>query len=249
MCAFHHYITYLKKSISYGNVDAKLTYNLLIIKSRIKGDKEKSFEIIKKEAQNNNPRALTIIGDLYATGIYSDFNPIKAEYYYNKSLSIKQDKIVYYKLIDLYKKINMKHKFDNKIVITFNKLIKLKIPNSKVNLAMFYIETAQYKRAIKILSSIKRESKAKYLLSKLTNKKYYSTHNHHETNYGRLLLLKAKKLKFSPQKALLYSFRASLCNTNGAVLYSYEMMKRINSATIIDRIYKNAKQYKKCKNY
>jgi len=240
------FLAYLKKFKDSDN-NIKVLYAKEVIKGFIKDDKEKYFSFLKEEADKNNIEAVKFLANLYADGFYVDFDMNKAIYYYNKAISLG-DKNSYYELIDLYKKINFNHKFDTTIIKFYKLAIKNNLPNSKANLAEFYISLGDYYRAKKILRKDLKNPKSRYLYFKLTGKYYHI--KSYKTNYGKSLLAKAKRIgRFNPYRALLYSFRASLCNTSGAVLYSYEMMKRINNSKTIEKIYKKAKSYPKCRNY
>lgn len=248
LCSFDKYVYYLKKAQKYGDERIKLLYASKVIKGEINDNSKKYFEYIKYLADKNNTYALSILGDLYSNGIYVDFNPKLAEKYYLKAVNLGEYNEIY-SLIDLYKKININHQYDYKIIHLYNLAIKYHLPKASVNLAEFYISNRKYKKAIKILKHHLIDPKAKYLLYKLTGKFYY-LHNATKTNYGRLLLAYAKQIgRYNPYRALLYSFRAARCNTGGAVLFSYEMMKRINNPETIKKIYEKAKSYPVCKNY
>jgi TPR repeat protein len=246
LCNKNRYKAYLEKLKTTTNENIKITYAIAVLNGEIKDNKSEYLTFIKNIAKKDNLKASLFLANLYANGIYVDFNPELAEKYYNKAIKTGNKQSVYF-LISLYNKININHKFDNKIVNLYQKAIKYNLPKAKVNFAAYLIDNGNIPKAINLLKQ-ENDPKAKYLLYKLTGKMKY-IHKANKTNYGRLLLVYAKKNKYNPRKALLYTFRAALCNTGGAMIYAYELMKRINSPKIINSIYNKAKQYPKCENY
>lgn len=248
LCAFDKYIFYLKKAKQSTNEKIKFWYAAEVIKGYINDNQNKSLKFIKYLADKNNTVAICFLAKIYAKGIYVDFNPNIAEKYYLKAIDLGKYKCIY-SLINLYKIINLNHEYDNKIINLYRLAVKYNLPKANINLAEFYIALGKYKKAKEILKNEVNDPKARYLLYNLTGKEYYLK-NVSKTNYGGLLLIYAKKIgKYNPYRALLYSFRAARCNTGGAVIFSYEMMKRINNPKIIRKIYKKAKKYPKCENY
>jgi len=248
LCNKNKFLAYLKKLKNTNNNNIKLLYAFEVIKGNIKDNKNRYLSYVISEADNNNTKAIIFLAKSYANGYYLEFDPKRAERYYLKALKLGEINVIY-NMIDMYKSINLKHKYDKKIIDLYKKAIKYKLPNAEVNLAEFYIQNNNNKYAMPLLKKNLVNPKARYLLYKVTGKYYYLKVNKN-TKYGKLLLAYAKKIaKYNPRRALFYTFRAALCNTTGSSEFAYLLMKKINYSKIIENIYKKAKEYPRCINY
>lgn len=221
------------------NKAGKLYYEA-ILRGYIDGDFNKALAYLKTQ---NDAASYEVLGDLYANGYGVEFSPKKAEEYYNKAL--KTDKSAILKIINLYKKINVNHKYDSKIISLYKKAINMNIKDAKLLLAQFYYNIGEYKKAKKIILSLNHYNSQIRYLAHLLNINLPSSGTY--SNNGSLLLLKAKKLiNYNPKEALLYTFRAILCNEPNAPMLGVKLMKKINNVNVIKQIYKQAKTYPKC---
>ncbi len=222
-----------KKGINY--------YYSSVLEKYIDGDYEKALNALEKD---DSLQSDLVLARVYANGWYVDFDPKKAEEYYQKAIN-KGYKPAILNIAALYEKINVNGKYNNKIVSLYNEAINAGLKDAKIRLAKFYISQNEKQKALKILRSMPNNPKANYLLYILTGRIKYASNT--ETNYGYLLLAKAEVYsKKAPRIALYYAFRAMLCNTPKTPKVAIELMKRINNARVIDSIYKRAKRAPKC---
>lgn len=238
-----------KKAEKLGNENALFAYDIMVLRGEVEGDVKEAFELIKRYADNGNKKAIFLLADLYAAGKVVDFDPKKALAYYNKILDGNELQ-VYAKIVALYKELNIDHLYDDKIETIYKKMIAMGDDASKVPLANFYMLNKKYEKARKMLLSLPLEHypQARYMLYNITGKIKY-LHNATESNNGNLLLLYANEIsRHSRKKALLYAFRASLCDTPRSGVLIYNMMRLINDSATIRNIFNEAKTYEKCSN-
>lgn len=243
-------IYWLKKAKDNGNIEAKIDYSIYVLKGIIKDDISQSLQILNNYAKKGNIKALRALAEAYSTGITVNFDPQMAISYY--ILLIKKGYLnAYMDLISLYQKINIDHRYDSIIEQLYKQAIRNKVPHAKVKYAEFLINRERIKEAKKILFNIplEKEPLAKVLLYKITGNKYY-IYKGKLTNNGKLLLTYAEILsKYSKRKALLYAFRAHLCNTPSSGKLTYDLIRLIHNSNIVKKIYQKAKTYPKCSNY
>jgi len=246
LCKKEKRFYWLETAKKLGNKEALYTYDILILEGKSEGNTTKALQHIKKLATTDNLKALKVMGDLYATGKIVEIDPKQALYYYNK-LDKFDHTVATLSKIALYQRLNIANKNDKKIILLYKELINEGDETIKIKLAKFYMTNLQYNKAKKLLLSLplKHYPEAKYLLNKLTSNMYY-LHDSAQTNKGYLLLLYAQR--YSKEKALLYTFRAALCNTPNSSKNLYELMRLINDSQTIKTIFEEAKQYPKCTN-
>jgi len=232
----------LKNSSSQNALEV---YYLFVLKGYVEGDFKKA---LKYYENLKTPQSYVVLGNVYAVGYKVDFDPQKAVEYYDKAIESGIKQAIYMK-IDLYKKINIDGKYDSLILSLYNEAIRMNVPYAKVMLAKYYIEKGEKKKALKVLRSIKNYQKdevARYLIYKLTGKIKFIANK--DSNYGYMLLEKANRYakKGHYRGALYYAFRALRCETPQSVPVTYELMSKINSVSVIKRIYNRAKKAPKC---
>ena len=242
-------IFWLKEAKNRGNIKAEIDYYSMVVKGLIKDDVYKSIQILNRYAKMGNIDALRVLAYAYSNGTTVDFDPQKAKYYYLLLIE-RGDKNAYFDLINLFQKINVDHRYDNAIEQLFQMAIKNNLKHAKVRYAQFLINRKRAKEAKRVLLSIPldKEPLAKVLLYQITGNQNYISKGK-ITNNGKLLLQYAKIIsKYSKRKALLYAFRAHLCNTPSSGELTYELMRLINNSKVIKEIYQKAKSYPKCIN-
>jgi len=245
-CKYNKMLMWLNKLKNKGNQEGIRLYYSNILERYIPGDYKKAIDYF---LNHNDLYSYLVLGNIYANGYYVDFKPKKAIEYYQKALKEGYNPVLY-SLINLYKKININNKYTNKIIELYKEAIKANLKDARVNLARFYLSINKKQLALQTLKEIPNYNtnpKAIYLTYLITGKKIHT--NGDDTNYGYLLLLKAKNIQnTNPKKALYYTFRAMLCNTPKTPRLSYILMKKINNSRIIKNIYQQAKQAPKCTN-
>jgi len=160
-------------------------YYTSILQRDIDGDFKEAFEYMKKQ---KDLYAYLVLGDIYANGYYVDFDPIKAEEYYNKAYNLGYT-LAIYKIAELYEKINSSGKYFDKLKELYIKATKLNLKDAKVKLARLYFKHGQRKKALEVLKSMKdfkTNPKARYLAYLITGRIDYV--RGFNTNYGYLLL-------------------------------------------------------------
>ncbi len=241
-------LLWLKKATQAGYKRAEIEYARLVLKGLVNGDKKKALQIILNSLNKNNPADLILLGDLYAKGIGVEFNPQKAEYYYNQAIE-KKGYSAYLRLAFLYQKLDILNKYKDKIINFYKLAIEYNVPKAKYLLAKYYVKIGDNKKALELLKQIdyKKYPDYPYLMYKVTgNIKYLKLAV--KQNIGKALLDYAIHVLKTPQSKLFYALRASMCNTPGSAEYAFEMMKKINKQGVINYIYKKAKSYPKCHN-
>lgn len=239
-------VFWLAKSKERGYERAEFLYAKLVLKGIIKGNINKYFKIFVHYVKKyKNPNDLMFLGDLYIHGDIIDVDPEKAEIYYQMALKEGYYK-AYLKLANLYIKIDLNNDNYDVIINNLKQAVNHNIKSAKIVLANFYIKNRQNNLALKILKTIdlSKNPKGYYLLYKLTGNKIYLK-KAVKHNIGSALLTYAQSLKHN-NKALLYIFRASLCNTPRSSDYAYELMKKINNSSVIKQIFNKAKKYPVC---
>ena len=239
---------WLEKAKNNGYERAEILYAKMVLKGIVKDDVKKYLKIFLNYVKKyKNPKDLTFLGDLYIQGNVVDLDPEKAEIYYRMALKEGYYQ-AYLKLANLYLKTNLANDNYELIVNNLKEAIKHNIQSAKIILANFYVNNNQNKLALNVLKKIdlSQNPKGYYLLYKLTGNKLYLKKSL-KYNIGGVLLAYAKSIKDN-EKALLYTFRAALCNTPRSSDYAYELMKKINDSSIIKKIFNKAKQYSLCHN-
>ena len=240
-------VFWLTKSQKNGYERAEILYAKLVLSGIIKGDVNKYLKMFVHYVKKyKNPQDLVFLGDLYSKGNIVDLDPEKAEIYYRMALKEGYYR-AYVKLANLYIKTNLANDNYNLIVNNLKQAINHNIESAKIVLANFYVNNRQNNLALKLLKTLdlSKNPRGYYLFYKLTGHKIYLT-KAIKYNIGGALLAYAKSLK-NNNKALLYTFRASLCNIPRSSDYSYELMKRINDSSIIKQIFNKAKKYPMCR--
>lgn len=246
-CAVKKELYWLKNAKKQGNEAALFSYNFLILNGTVKGDINKALEYIELKAKNGNIKAINVLTTLYATGEIVPFNPEKALQYYDILMDVTPKKALLGK-ITLLQRININHKLDKQIIKHYKILIDKGNESYKIQLAQFYMQNSKNSQAKRLLLSLPLQhyAQARYLLYKITGKMRYID-SKTITNNGNILLLYAKKYKkYETHKALLYAFRATLCNTQNSETILYELMRLINDSKTIENIFNNAKMYPRC---
>jgi len=243
-CEYKKLEYWLKELKKEADLKGEKYYYSAVLVRDIEGNFKEAFEYIKKQ---NDLYSYLVLGDIYANGYYVDFDPVKAEEYYNKAYKLGYDRAIY-KIASVYEKINVTGKYFNKLKSLYEKAVKVGLKDAKVKLARLYFSEGKRRTALKILKSMKdfyTNPKARYLAYLITGKIDYVAGIN--TNYGYLLLAKAQIYSNkAPGRALYYAFRAMLCNTPESPRVAMQIMKIINSAKAIERIYKKAKSAPKC---
>jgi hypothetical protein len=251
LCKTKLKLYWLKSAKALGYKKAILLYSKLVLRGDVKGDVKKSLQIVEDSARNGDVKAIELLAYLYANGIVVDFEPKRALFYYDKLMRYDKRAALSGK-IKLFKSINVNHKYDKKIVLLYEELLKLGGNSVKIELAQFFILNHKSKRAKELLLSLplSRYSQARYLLWYITGDMGYLPQKPSQIKNGKILLVYAKKyLKSKSQKALLYAFRATLCNTPNSGKIIYELMSLIDDSHTIKRIFALAKSYPKCSNF
>ncbi|QCI27764.1 tetratricopeptide repeat protein [Caminibacter pacificus] len=240
-CNYDKLKTWLDTLVKEADKKGEALYYTSVLERYIDGDYKKALNALEKD---DSLQSDLVLARVYANGWYVDFDPKKAEEYYQKAIN-KGYKPAILNIAALYEKINVNGKYNNKIVSLYNEAINAGLKNAKIKLAKFYISQNEKQKALRILKSMPNNPKASYLLYLLTGNLRYVKNG--DTNYGYLLLAKAEVYsKKAPRRALYYAFRAMLCNTPKTPKVAIELMKRINNARVIDSIYKRAKRAPKC---
>lgn len=238
---------WLSKAKAQNNRAAQIEYASLVFDGFIDEDIKEIKQMLDRYAHEGDIAAANILGDAYAEGKGVDFDPKAAVYYYTLAIN-DGDSGGYIKIANLYEKININNKYDNNIKNMYFEAILSNVKDAKVQYANFLIKKGEIKKAKELLLNDLNNPKAKVLLYKITGKNYY-LHQGSLTNNGRLLLQYASSVaKKSRKKALLYAFRAHLCNTPSSGKLTYDLMRLINDSKTIKQIYEKAKGYPKCKN-
>jgi len=244
-------IYWLNKAKSTGNINAIIDYYSLVLNGIIEGDINTAVQILDKYAKAGNAKAAVNLADAYANGIGVKFDPKTAVEYY--LLAIKNgDSNVILSLINLYNRINVNDKYDSVIESLYKKAIEYDVKSASIQYASYLIKKGKIKKAKRILlnTDLNKEPLARVLLYQITGNKSYLRVTHRLANVGVLLLQHAKDIaKNSKTKALLFAFRAYLCNTPASGKLIYNLMSYINDANVIKKIYEKAKSYPRCKNY
>jgi len=218
-------------------------YYSSVLMRYIDGDYKKALEYFK---QQDDIASYILLGDVYANGYYVDFDPDKALEYYKKALK-KGYKPALLKMVELYKKINIDGRYNDKIISLLKEAVKAGLTEARYRLAKIYIDLKEYEKAKEVLAPVINTPKAKYLVYLMTGK--IPSIENEDTNYGFLLLAKAKNLSYkNPRAALYYAFRAMMCNTPTSSDFAFKLIKRINNAAVIRSIYNKAKEAPICHN-
>ena len=237
---------WLKKAKNNGYKKAEILYARMVLTGMIEGDIKKNLKIFENYVKKyKRTKDLMFLGDLYMKGDIMDLDPEKAEIYYQMALK-EGDYKAYLKLANLYLMTNLANDNYDLIVNNLKEAIKYNIPGAKIVLSNFYVNNDQNKLALKILKTVdlSKYPTGYYLMYKITGNKFY-LNQALKYNIGIALLTYAKSIK-NDQKALLYTFRASLCNTQGSSDYSYKLMRKINNSSLIKKIFNRAKSYPIC---
>ena len=238
-------LLWLKKAKSNNLLDAQLKYYSLVLKGKIDDNISVALNFLNQ--YQDNPSGLTLLGDIYAQGIYKPFNPKKAISYYKKATNYNYPP-AFLHLINIYNKIDINGSLKDKIIATYKKLIQLYPKNIdyKLMLAQYYYDIKENQKAIDIIIKNKLYIKpaGKYLLYALTGElKQNLTTNSKLTQDPNLLLLYAKKTEaIDKNKALYYAFLASLKGNVKAPAYIVKLLKKFNSTKTVDKIYLQAKK-------
>jgi hypothetical protein len=250
-CDFDKTAYWYTQAKELGDKQALFAYARMVLEGEVQGDIPNTLQTVQNYSNQGDVRATLLLGDLYATGNTLAFNPDKAISYYTKALKKDDATATYAKILTLYNKLNVDHYYDKKIVTLYKYLIyEKKEEQFKLSLAKFWMTQNKNMKAIALLKTVPLEHypQAKYYLYQLTGKMFY-IHNSSQTNNGNLLLAYAQHLSNSSRrKALLYAFRAALCNTPDSGPILYDLMRFINDSAIIKNIYKEAKSYPECSN-
>ena len=244
---FKQALMWLKKAKEAGYSKADLEYAKLVLKGLVKGDIQQALKTILYSL-DKHPQNYLFLGNLYASGDTLEFNPQKAEYYYNKAIENKNYN-AYLKLAMLYEKLDLYGNNKNKIIEFYNLAINHNVPKAKYLLAKYYARIGQNNKALALLKGmdLSKYPDSYYLMYKLTgNEKYLKKAI--KQNTGKALLDYAIHVLKSPESKLFYALRASMCNTPKSADYVFKMMKKINKRGVIEYIYKKAKSYPKCHN-
>jgi len=232
-----------------GNIKAEIDYHTSVLKGIIQGDVSRSVQALNNYSKMGNIRAIRALAQAYSTGTMVDFDPEVAKSYY-LLLMQKGDSSVYLDMVDLYQKINIDGRYDNSIDQLYQSAIKNNVAHAKVKYAKFLISRERISEAKKLLLSVslKKEPLAKVLLYKITGREYYLNEGGVSNNGEVLMHYAQKNAKYSKRKALLYAFRAHLCNTVSTGLLTYNLLSYINNSRVIENIYQKAKSYPQCTN-
>ena len=235
----------MAKKAGYSKADVE--YAKLILKGLVNGNTQQALKTIL-DSLDENPENYLFLGNLYASGNILEFNPVKAEYYYNKALEAKNYN-AYLKLAKLYEKLDLFGNNKRKIIEFYKLAIKHNVPNSKYLLAKYYVRTGDKKKALELIRemNLSKYPDSYYFMYQLTgNQKYLKKAV--KQNTGKALLDYAIHVLKSPESKLFYALRASMCNTPKSADFVFKMMKKINKRGVIEYIYKKAKSYPKCHN-
>lgn len=238
---------WLQEAYKNGNEQADIEYISMIIEGLVKGDSVQAIQKLKNYAKKGNLKAMQRLADSYADGTVVDFNPKIAQQYYQQMIK-NGDTSAYLRIAALYSKINDNHQYDKKLENAYLTAIQNNVPHAKIRYASYLIKQENISRAKNILKSISADEEpyAKILLSRITGKEFY-TQSAKPTNNGYLLLHYAQQeAKHSKKKALLYAFRAHLCNTPSSGKLTINLMRLINNSHTIANIYAQAKSYPQC---
>jgi len=232
-----------------GNIEAEIDYHSAILKGMIKGDVSKSVQALNNYANLGDTRAMNTLAQAYSIGSTVDFDPQFAKYYYLMLIQ-NGDSSAYFGMIDLYQKININQHYDKSIDLLYQSAIKNNVAHAKVKYSQFLISRERISEAKKLLLNLsyKKEPIAKVLLSDITGKEYSSSKNTISSDGKVLMHYAQKNFKYSKRKALLYAFRAYLCNTPATGKLTYDLLRYINNARVIEDIYQKAKSFPRCTN-
>jgi len=141
-------------------IDYFIEYAKLVLKGYVKDDYK---AVLNQIMHIKNYKAYLLLGDIYKDGYFVEFSPKKAEEYYMKAYNSGY-KLAIFKIINMYKKLNVNHYFDEKIISLYKKAIDDNVENAKLALAKFYFENKEYKKAYEILKTINDNEEAKTLM-------------------------------------------------------------------------------------
>ena len=238
---------WLEAAYRNGNTEADIEYLSLVIQGIVNGNKQQAIERLEQYAKNGSMKAMERLADSYANGIVVDFDPKEARKYYLKMVE-NGEPGAYLKIASLYRKINDNHEYDQNIDKIYETAIAEKVPHAGVQYAAYLIKQERIKQAKEILTqvSLEKEPVAKVLLARITGKEFY-IRSHNPPNNGYVLLHYAQReAKYSRRKALLYAFRAHLCNTPSSGKLTVDLMRLVNNARVISDLYEQAKSYPRC---
>jgi len=232
-----------------GNIKAEIDYHTSVLKGIIKGDVSKSLQALDNYAKMGDIRAMSSLAQAYSTGATVDFDPKAAKYYY-LMLVEKGNPSAYLSMVDLYQKININRRYDQSIDQLYQRAIDNNVAHAKVKYAQFLINRERISEAKKLLLSLslKKEPIAKVLLYNITGREYYSGKDGRSSDGKVLMHYAEKNSKYSKRKALLYAFRAHLCNTPSTGKLTYDLLRYINNSRVIEDIYQKAKSHPRCNN-
>ena len=246
VCDDKRYLEYIEDAKSKGNPNALFAYDILVLSGDIEDDITQSLKRVQAKALAGDPRAIAALADAYAKGSSVVFDPQKAFFYY-KELEKYNKRYALAKALNLYKQINIKHIYDNKIDTMYEELYSLD-QRYKIDYAAYLMAQNHYQKARGLLETLPLEQypQARFMLYQITHNKIY-LQGAKDSNNGNMLAVYAKEIqRYSKQKALLYAFRADLCKTEGLGSLIYTLMLHINNAQTIKKIYQQAKGYPKC---
>ncbi len=236
-------IYWLKQSKSGGYLNAQLEYDKLVLDGYI--DDDIAQTVTNLQSYSKDSRVLILLGDLYAKGILTDFNPKKAIKYYKKSIKLGNND-GYIRLIRLYKILDLAGNMKQKIINTYQQLIE----NSKkdrykyqIMLANYYYSRNSLNRAKQILikNNLKKYPDGRYLLSVIEGRDIYISADKKTMNSNLLLLYAKKNMPKSKTKALYYAFLSALRGNKNAPTYILYLLKYFVSYNQVMQIYQKAK--------
>ncbi len=246
-CDDTKYFHYLQKAKEQENKESTFFFDKLVLLGLQKTTKiQDSLQRMKQQALLGNIKAIRVLAQAYTLGLTLNYQPKKALYYYkllekySPQESIKEQ-------LNIYQQININGLYNIQIEKLYTKLITIN-EKEKITYATYLIKNHDNTKAKTFLSSLTKHkyAQADYLLYTLTHDISYLQYAK-TSNNGNLLLSYAQSIKKKkPYTALLYTFRASLCNTPSTGATIYNLMMRINKVSIINNIYKEAKQYPRC---
>jgi TPR repeat protein len=246
---------YLRAAKDDGYKDAVVEYYRLVMRGDIEGDIKEAIAFLEKEAAKT-PLYYLLLAEAYWRGYPLDIDLDRAVFYYKEA--IRNGSLeAYYHLARLYGLYDIAGEYKDRIVGLLGRLIQKSRDHlareARYYLAAYHEKLGEFEQAKEVLLEVlrlwPRDPKARMMLYRLTGDERYLSHQKRkESDFGPLLVAKAKSLKDRhPSRALFLAFRAMLCRTPQAHKVAYKIiLHHFTSPKRIYSIYQQAKRSRPC---